>query len=196
MSFGFFQTLGSTLLPVLFGVWLKVEYGFDAKQVGDAVLSLSIGESIGFVGSFIMIDSFGCLPTLYFATVFETVVALIFFLGPNFGFITRIILIVLQVAGTELAFLCCITWSSKISKYTFVVITCLLAVFALARGVIDVLSPMIWIFARKNIAWSTMSVIMMLIGVLALLGTISIVIGEYIHKRSTIKYSLISQYTV
>jgi len=192
MAFAFFQCLGATLLPVVFGVWLKDKYGFDATEVGNAVLSLSIGELIGFALSFMMIDVFGCLPTLYFATVFEFCVALVFFLGRNFGLKIQVVLIVLQVAGTELAFLCCITWSSKISKYTFVVVTCLLAIFAVARGVIDVLSPIIWSFVDENIQWPTMSVVMMFIGVLMLVGTTSIVIGEYFHKRSLHRYRLIS----
>jgi len=193
MFFAFFQCAGATLLPVIFGVWLKDEYGFNSTQVGYSVLSLSIGELIRFTVSFLLIDYLGCLPTLYLATVFEFLVALVFFLGPNFRFKIRVILIVLQIAGTELAFLCCITWSSKISKYTFVVVTCLLAVFAMGRGMIDVLSPIIWSFVKDNIARSTMSVIMMLIGVLLLLGTISIVIGEIVHKRSNNRYINISQ---
>jgi len=192
MTFAFFQCLGSTLLPIVFGVWLKDDYNFDSKQVGYAVLSLSIGELIGFVTSFLTIDLFGCLPTLYFATIFEFGVALVFFLGRNFGFRTQVVLIVLQVAGTELAFLCCITWSSKISKYTFVVVTCLLAIFAVGRGVIDVLSPIIWTFVKETINWPTMGVIMLLIGVLSLIGTISIVIGEYAHHRSIYRHNRLS----
>lgn len=193
MFFAFFQCAGSTLLPLVFGVWLKEEYGFNSAQVGEAVLSLSIGELIGFAVSFLLIDYLGCLSTLYFATIFEFLVALVFFLGPNFRFKIKVILIVIQIAGTELAFLCCITWTSKISKYTFVVVTCLLAIFAMGRGMIDVLSPIIWSFVKENIAWSTMSVIMMLIGVLLLLATISIVIGEILHKRSNDRYSPIPQ---
>jgi len=192
MIFAFFQCLGSTLLPIVFGVWLKDDYDFDSKQVGNAVLSLSIGELIGFVTSFLMIDLFGCLPTLYFATTFEFGIALVFFLGRNFGFKAQVVLIVLQVAGTELAFLSCITWSSKISKYTFVVVTCLLAIFAVGRGVIVVLSPILWIFVKENISWPTMGVIMMLIGLLMLMGTTSILIGEFVHRRSINRHNLLS----
>jgi len=188
MAFAFFQCLGSTLLPVVFGVWLKDEYGFDSKQVGNAALSLSIGEVIGFAVSFMMIDRLGCLTTWYFATLFEFVVALVFFLGPNLEFKIRLVLIMLQVAGTELAFLCCITWSCKISNYTFIVVTCLLAMFAVGRATIDVLSPIIWSFLKNKIRSSTMSVVMLFIGVLTLSGTVSIVIGEYVHTRRKHRY--------
>jgi len=191
MVFAFFQCLGATLLLVVFGVWLKEEYGFDSTQVGNTVLSLSIGELIGFAVSFMLTDFLGCLPSLYLATIFEFIFAFIFFVGQSFGFKTRVVLIVLHIAGTELAFLCSITWSSKISNYTFVVVTCLFAIFAVGRGVIDVLSPRIWSFAKDDIEWSTMSVIMILIGVLMLFGTFSIVIGEYLHKQKTKRYNII-----
>jgi len=191
ISFGFLQSLGSVLVPILFGVWLKNEYGYNAAQVGKAVLSLSVGDVLGFMGSFFMVDRFGILPTLYFATVCEVIVALIFGLAPGLGLKSRIILIMFEDAGTDLAFFCSITWSRQISEHTFVVLTCLFAIFAMGKAIMVVLAPIIWSLLEEHITWSPMSLVMLLSGFLLLLATLGIAVGEFVHKKSSYMYQLI-----
>jgi len=191
MSFGFLQSLGSVLVPVLFGVWLKNEYGYNAAQVGEAVLSLSVGDVLAFMVSFFMVDRFGVLSTLYFATGCEVMVALIFGLAPGLGLKSRIILIMFEDVGTDIAFFCSITWSRHISEHTFVVLTCLFAIFAMGKAVMVVLAPIIWSLLEEHVAWSPMSLVMLLSGFLVLLATLGIAVGEYVHRKNSYIYQLI-----
>jgi len=152
LIFSLFSTVPYTIVLSTFGWWLKEDWDCNSIQVGKAMLSLSIGETFGFIFTALFSDRIGLHRCAYYGAVAVEIITIIWTSTLLYnGFYTNMIIMCALISAGEVTYISIISYATVVMPdHGFAVVSALFGVLGIGRMVACIVAPPLY---RTQLEW-------------------------------------------